>query len=319
MKVYNEQSNTVLEPDLRQALSYLRSTRNFNSEYYIVRKCQLLNKYLKIFGLKSCLVGLSGGVDSATTIALIHKASAMPNSPIKKIVAVLLPVFSANGATNQDQAINRGKETAREYGIEPTIIDLTKVHSEMKKTVDAAFNVIGVGWASGQLVSYIRTPAFYYITSLLSQIDFPGVYCGTTNRDEGAYLGFFGKASDGMVDIQLISDIHKSEVIEVAKILGVPITVINAVPSGDMYDGRPDEEVFGTTYDFVELYLHYLSLTAIQKKSLTERWTLNAKWQFKSLSERLEKLHNYNKHKYLIAAQSIHLDVYKRGVPGGWT
>ncbi|WP_258957573.1 hypothetical protein [Legionella sainthelensi] len=42
------------------------------------------------------------------------------------------------------------------------------------------------------------------------------------NRDEGSYVGFFGKASDAMVDIQLISDLHKSEVKKLALFLNIP-------------------------------------------------------------------------------------------------
>ena len=53
---------------------------------------------------------------------------------------------------------------------------------------------------------------------------------GTTNRDEGAYLGFFGKASDGMVDLQPISDLHKSEVRALATRLGVPAEIVEAAP-----------------------------------------------------------------------------------------
>ncbi len=35
---------------------------------------------------------------------------------------------------------------------------------------------------------------------------------GTGNQDEDGYLGYFCKAGDGCVDIQLIADLHKSEV-----------------------------------------------------------------------------------------------------------
>ena len=39
------------------------------------------------------------------------------------------------------------------------------------------------------------------------------------------YLAYFCKAGDGVVDLQLISDLHKSEVKKVAKTLGVRIPV----------------------------------------------------------------------------------------------
>jgi len=85
-----------------------------------------------------------------------------------------------------------------------------------------------------------------------------------------------------------------------------------------MFDSRSDEQVFGTTYDFVELYMLYLCLSKMEKNNLEEKWNKKEKEQFYVLSRRLEKLHDYNKHKYLGSSSSIHLDVCKRTVPGGW-
>jgi NAD+ synthase (glutamine-hydrolysing) len=92
-------------------------------------------------------------------------------------------------------------------------------------------NVQGKPWAAGQLAPYLRTPTLYYLTSLLTQEGMKAVVCGTTNRDEGAYLGFFGKASDGMVDLQLIADLHKSEVYALGKLLAVPEKILTRTPT----------------------------------------------------------------------------------------
>lgn len=320
MKVYNNQSDKSLHSDLVLTLEDLRKDRAFDAKKYIDNKAKLLNKYMEDCGLKSCLVAVSGGIDSAVTLGLVYVASKLDGSPIKKVVAVMLPVFSKDGATNQNDALARGKEVALKFGITPTVVDLTDCHALLKKTVDGAMNFIGAPWASGQLVAYARTPALYYITSLLTEQGISGILCGTTNRDEGAYLGYVGKASDGMVDVQMISDLHKSEVYKVAKILGVPSGSINAVPTGDMYDGRTDEEVFGASYDFVELYLLLLSIKdKVKKSEIMSNWSTEAKGQFDLLKDRVEHLHNYNKHKYVSKSPSVHLDIYESNVPGGWT
>lgn len=318
MKIYNPQTDRILNKDLVDALYSLRSRRNFNPEMYIEAKASLINAYMRQFGLKSCVVAVSGGIDSAVTLGLVSKASQQKNSPIKKVLAVLLPIFN-EGATNQDVATRRGRETAQAFGISPIIIDLTETHNYLKRAIDSSTKISGQGWASGQLVSYLRTPALYYITSLLSQENFPAMLCGTTNRDEGSYLGYFGKASDGMVDVQIISDIHKSEVYKVGELLGVPKGVHEAVPTGDMFDGRTDEEVFGAPYDFVELYLLYLSIKdAQERKKILENFSRDAQKQFEILSARLEALHKYNQHKYLGKSPAVHLDIYESSIPGGW-
>ena len=133
----------------------------------------------------------------------------------------------------------------------------------------------------------------------MSQNGTPGVVIGTTNRDEGSYLGYVGKASDGMVDVQLISDLHKSEVYTVARYLNLPQSILDAIPTGDMYDGRVDEEVFGASYDFAELYLSYLCLIDTAKKIFNDNLSEEGKKQFDFYASHLENLHSYNKHKYV--------------------
>jgi NAD+ synthetase len=312
-------ASPALHPDLAGALQALRRRRGFDVERCIEAKTALLNAYLTASGLQACVVGVSGGVDSAVTLGLACRAAAQPGSPIRKVVAALLPMFVSEGATNQDTALSRGREVADRFGARCLTVDLSSGHGAVKGAVDAALGITGGPWASGQLVSYLRTPALYYLASLLTQQGSPSLLLGTTNRDEGAYIGFFGKASDGMVDIQLISDLHKSEVYAVARHLGVPASVIDATPTGDVFDGRTDEEMIGASYDFIELYTLYLTLDSDAARSrLEERWSEEARRQFQELRARLEALHGYNAHKYLGGSPAIHLDAHERAVPGGW-
>ena len=317
----NQQGRLIgpaLHPDLVGFLQGLRRRRGFEVRSYVQAKVTLLNEYLGDSGLQACLVGVSGGVDSAVTLALACQAARAPGSPIKKVVAALMPMFVAEGVTHQDLALARGREVAERFGVEPVTVDLSLAHVAVKGAVDAATGTIGGPWAAGQLVSYLRAPALYYLTSLLAQQGFPAVLLGTTNRDEGGYIGFFGKASDGMVDIQLISDLHKSEVYRTARHLGVPEGVIDATPTGDVFDGRTDEEMIGASYDFIELYTLYLTLGGDAERSRLEAGlSEEARRQFEELRSRLEALHGYNAHKYLGGSPAIHLDAYERAVPGG--
>ncbi len=318
MRVYNPQSDKTLHKELVEVLRVIRTKRKFNPGKYLNKKSALLNNYMNKYHLKSCIVAVSGGIDSAVVLGISHQASRQKDSPIKKIYAILMPIFSKTATTNQKDALKRGQRVSKFFGASIAVVDLTESHKEIKRKVDTAIALDGKPWASGQLAAYIKTPALYYTTSLLSENSLPGIVCGTTNRDEGAYLGYFGKASDGMVDIQIISDIHKSEVFKLAEQLNIPRSIINVKPSGDMYDGRIDEDVFGTTYDFVELYVSYLSFSKSQREKLLKSLNKKSKQQFGKLSKRLEKMHTYNLHKYLGKSPSIHLDVYQRAVPGGW-
>ena len=318
MKVYNEQSDKRLSEQLKQILKKMREKRNFSAKDYIEQKCNLLNEYMSKYGLKACVVAISGGIDSAIVLGIIKKASEKANSPIKKIMPMLLPILKSTGVTNQNEATNRGQELCKKLELKPYIVDLTSINNEIRDNLEPVIGIKGEDWAIGQLGPYSRTPILYYTTSLLNQEGFGSIICGTTNKDEGAYLGYVGKASDGMVDVQVISDIHKSEVYQVANELEIPKSIIEATPSGDMYDSRTDETVFGASYDFVELYLNYLNMEENEKEKFIYDLDEESKKQFDFYAKNLENLHRYNLHKYMAKSPAIHLDLYDSSVKGGW-
>ncbi len=318
MKVYNKQSSSPINKEIKDLVENLRIEKNFQAKDYITKKATLLNEYMRKFNLKACVVAVSGGIDSAVVLAIVNFASKLKNSPIQKILPLLLPISKSIGVTNQDSATNRGKELCESLGLNPYIIDLSQINALIRNTLESSIGIIGQPWAIGQLGPYSRTPILYYSTSLLCQEGYNAVICGTTNRDEGTYLGYIGKASDGMVDLQIISDLHKSEVYKVAKELNVPKSIIEVTPSGDMYDNRSDEMVFGAPYDFVEYYLNFINFDENKKNKIVSSLSPKAREQFNLYAQNLENLHRYNLHKYMSNSPAIHLDLWDCSVKGGW-
>lgn len=277
-------------------LSEYRKKREFDVVSYVDNKTALLNRYLNRAGLKAVVVATSGGIDSAVVLAMCKEAARTSGI---RVVSVCLPSYTNRGVVNQLDATLRGSGLANQLNVEKIVMDVNDSVESIAKKVHAKMGIEKVSdWAYGQLTPYTRTPFLYYVTTILKEQGFPAVLVGTTNRDEGAYLGYVGKASDGMVDIQLISDLHKSEVRKVAQYLGVTQDILDVTPTGDMFDGRCDEELFGATYDFVELYLQ-------------NRVSCKA-------AENLEEMHRYNAHKYFVGSPAVHLDIYESGVEGGW-
>ena len=123
MKVYNEQSDKSLNEQLINALKAIRANRNFNAKEYIEQKSNLINQYMNKYGLKACVVAISGGIDSAIVLGIIKRASEKAYSPIKKIVPMLLPVMKSTGVTNQNEATKRGKELCEKIKLKPYIIE----------------------------------------------------------------------------------------------------------------------------------------------------------------------------------------------------
>lgn len=121
---------------------------------------------------------------------------------------------------------------------------------------------------------------------------------GTGNHDEDGYLGYFCKAGDGVVDVQLISDLHKSEVFKVGAELGVPESILQSPPSADLWDGQTDEEELGVSYDFVELYTGwYLKQSEEKQKAFVNSMDEETIKEWIHYRDICENVHRRNAHK----------------------
>jgi NAD+ synthetase len=284
-------------------LARLRASRGFDAFEVAEAKCGRLARWFTDEKLDAAVVGVSGGVDSAVVLALLRELQ--HRGVLRRVVGMLLPVDS-RGATEQEAASTRGRLVAKSLGAEIWEAPLTEAHAATRKALSHGSGLEFDAWSEGQLLSVMRTPALYGAAALLQAHGYRSVVVGTTNRDEGSFLGFFGKGSDAMVDLQPISDLHKYEVRGLACHFGVPTEIVDAVPSGNVHDGRSDEEIIGASYDELELFLRLREL-GLDSSPLEPR-----------AIAAIQRHHALNRHKYRVGNPAVHLDVMPRGVPGGW-
>jgi NAD+ synthase (glutamine-hydrolysing) len=282
-----------LHPDLHKKLvEYRKTKRNFNADDWIRKKCELYNNYMRQHKLSAAVVSMSGGIDSAVTGALMKHASEKEDSPIKKILAIAQPIHSSKWAT--DRAI----DVSKSIGIPLITVDQTKLFDSLSTLVEREVGIEGKTFAQGQLRSYMRTPVGYYVAQLLTQQGTPCVVMGTGNQDEDGYLAYFCKAGDGVIDIQLIADLHKSEVYAVGAKLNLPEGVLKSAPSADLWEGQTDEGELGFSYDFVELFTGaYLPSSDKDKEAFRSSLSQEALEQFDKWRKAAEAVHSRNKHK----------------------
>jgi NAD+ synthetase len=292
----------------------LRAARAFDADEVLGAKVGRINRWFANEQLDAAVIGVSGGIDSAVALGLLHRARHVPGSPLRDVVGVSVPI-GGKGATGQDRADARARMVAESFGTELWSCPLDPTHRDLLEIIERASGRQFDCWAAGQMLSVERTPVLYGAAALLQSAGLRSVVVGTTNRDEGAYLGFFGKASDGMVDAQILSDLHKSEVVALAHLLGVPSDVIDSAPSGDVWDGRTDVQMIGATYEEVEVILR---LREIERQPCAVADLVEDGRRLRDADVTVERLHVANRHKYRVGGAAVHLDVMPRAIPGGW-
>jgi len=285
-----------------------KQLRNFNVHRYLSNKTERINQFFKSSKLDSCVIGISGGVDSATVLSLINHASKQLDSPIKKIVPIIAPIHG-DGTTGQKEAEDLAVKQCQHLNIPYKIVNLTEAYQNYISASDETIKENLQAWVNGQLASILRTPCFYYHAAILQTKGFNSIVVGTTNRDEGSYIGFFGKASDAMVDLQPIGDLHKSEVYQLAEILDVINEILTRSPRGDVWNGSTSEEMMGTPYWFLEMYL------LIKEYELQVSLDQEDKILYNIYADKIEELHNKNYHKYEVGMPSHFIDYLPRKVP----
>ncbi len=306
--------------NLREFINDLEKVRNFNVYSFLAMKKISLKKFFQEEGLDSIVLGLSGGIDSAVVLNLFACLADDFPDVIKKIVVLIMPI-KCNGATGQDASTNDAldicddaKFNYPQANISIKVADLTQAFVDM---TNSAYTYTVDPWAMGQLVSVLRTPALYFNASILQSNGYKSIVVGTTNRDEGSYIGFYGKASDGMVDLQPIADLHKDEVLQLAKVLCVSEKIIKRTPMGDVYDGKCDEDMIGAPYWFLKIYLlsmeyglvpELLMVIVNEEDALTYiTWIRN-----------IDVLHKKNEHKYKVGMPSRFVNILSTKISNGW-
>lgn len=319
MKLRADQPVAVLTVGLQQTLTQLRALRGFDAQQVLDAKVAVIAEYLQNHHLSGTVLGVSGGVDSAVAACLLDRVARLPNSPLQRLELVCLPSLNDDSVSRQDRAVELAHTLESALGRQVRTIPLGPALRPLRESVETAMDIAHDTWGAGQAVSYLRTPFFYQLATLLTQKGCRAIVAGTINRDEGAYLGYVGKAGDGMVDLHLLSDLHKSEVYQLADLLGVPEPIQQATPSADMFDGCADTDIFGAPYDAVELVLLARSIVSpAHLEQLTAQWSSEDRDCWERVVANLEQLHACNAHKYMVGSPAVHLDVLDSAVPGGW-
>jgi NAD+ synthase len=196
-------------------------------------------------GFSRLVVGLSGGVDSATVAFLAARAVGGDN-----LLAVRMPYRTSSPESETDALLVVDALGCRTEQVEITdMVDpmLARVGDPEQSPAGDELNVRRGNVMARQrmMVLYDRSAAF------------DALVAGTSNKTE-ALLGYGTLHGDMAAAIQPIGDLYKSQLRAVATCLGVPESILDKPPSADLWPGQTDEGELGAGYDDLDRILYAL-------------------------------------------------------------
>lgn len=199
-----------------------------------------LKNYSNTSGLKTFVIGVSGGIDSALTSTLCAETGI-------KTILVSMPIHQHE--TQLNRAHNHIKWLKETYkNTESFEYDLTSTFESFKSLFEKE-NQLALANSRARL----RMTTLYQVAQSHNAL-----VVGTGNKVEDFGVGFYTKYGDGGVDISPIADLMKSEVRQLAKQLGIIDEIITAPPTDGLWgDNRTDEDQIGASYEELEWAMNY--------------------------------------------------------------
>ena len=198
--------------------------------------------------LKSFVVGVSGGIDSAVVSTLCAETG-LPT------YVVCLPLDSSH--QNSKLSDDHANALVKKYeNVSRVMVELSSVYDQFKHSVEWWSDAQGFKkreFTEDQLAcantkSRIRMITLYQIAGAKG-----GIVVGTGNKVEDYGIGFYTKYGDGGVDIAPIADLYKTEVWLLGELLEVDERICDAPPTDGLWvDRRTDEDQIGATYAQLE-------------------------------------------------------------------
>ncbi|NML50638.1 ammonia-dependent NAD(+) synthetase [Streptomyces sp. R302] len=237
----------------------------------IERRVAFLAERLTTTGLRSLVLGISGGVDSTTAGRLCQLAVERARAAGHEAT------FYAMRLPYGVQADEQDAQTALDF-IRADQVLTVDVKAASDAALDAA-RTAGVtfrdahheDFVHGNIKARQRMIAQYAVAGAHD-----GLVVGTDHAAE-AVSGFFTKFGDGAADLVPLTGLTKRRVRAVAAELGAPASLVWKVPTADLETldpGKPDEDALGVTYDDIDDFLEGKPVAEAAHASIVRRYEL---------------------------------------------
>ncbi|WP_416310773.1 ammonia-dependent NAD(+) synthetase [Pseudomonas sp. W03] len=219
----------------------------------IQRRVRFIQDCLKGSGMKTLVLGISGGVDSLTAGMLCQRAveglRAETGDQSYRFLAVRLPYNVQGDEHDAQESVDViAPDERHTVNIGPSVQALAAQTLALEGLPAGTRD-----FALGNTKARVRMVAQYTIANARQ-----GLVVGTDHAAE-AVMGFFTKFGDGACDLAPLTGLVKNQVRTIARTLGAPENLVEKVPTADLEDlapGKPDEHSHGVTYKEIDAFLH---------------------------------------------------------------
>ena len=199
---------------------------------------------------ENVLIGLSGGIDSATSVTLAVRALGEDH-----VFPVLLPygTLSNEGTADANLIIKHLKIPLKHV----TVVDIKPFVDSVIKW-DPEMDDLRIGNIMARMRMVILFDLFKKYNSLV---------IGTENKTEHL-LGYYTRFGDEASDLEPIRKLYKTQVYQLAKYLSVPQKIITKSPTAGLWVGQTDEGEFGFSYKIADEILYLFNEKKLSKEKI---------------------------------------------------
>jgi NAD+ synthase len=194
-----------------------------------------LTEFIRDEAQKACfsrgIVGISGGVDSATVAILAALALGPEN-----VWGILMPY-----KTSSENSVKHARIIVKMLGINSQKINITTTLDKYFRQFPDVSNI-----RKGNKMARERMSILYDLSA-----KHQALVIGASNKSE-LLLGYGTIYGDTACAIMPLGDLYKTQVYALAKHLGVPEPIIQKPPSADLWPGQTDEEEMDVHYELAD-------------------------------------------------------------------
>ncbi len=205
--------------------------------------------------LSSAVLGLSGGIDSAVTLALASEA----------LGASAMRVLLMPSQYSSDHSVNDAVKLAEKLGVRYDVVDIRSIYAAFTVSLANLFKGRQPDLSEENIQARIRGNLLMAVSN-----KFGNILLNTSNKSEAAvgYGTLYGDMSGGL---SVLGDVYKTDVYRLAAYINrneeiIPVNTITKPPSAEL---RPDQKDSDSLpeYDILDKILfNYIEL----KKSASE-------------------------------------------------